>query len=43
MRKSKIKYFGNLLVKNITNNKKLQKTVGPNFSSKKPISENILL
>ena len=30
-------------VKNITDNKKCWKTVGPNFSSKKPINENISL
>ena len=41
IRKGKIKYFGNLSVKNITDNKKFWKTVGPNFSSKKPINENI--
>ena len=36
-------YFGNLNVKNITDNKKFWKTVRPNFSSKKPTNENILL
>ena len=39
----KIKYFGNLNVKNITDNKKFWKTVGPNFSSKKQVNENISL
>ena len=34
IKKSKIKYFGNLNVKNIRDNKKFWKTVGPNFSSK---------
>ena len=32
--KSKIKYFSNLNVRNITDNKKFWKTVGPNFSVK---------
>ena len=43
IRESKIKYFGNLNVKDITDNKKFWKTVGSNFSSKKPINENISL
>ena len=33
IQKSKIKYFGNLNVKNITDNKKNWKTIWPNFSS----------
>ena len=37
------KYFGNLNVKNITDNKKFWKSIGPNFSSKKPLKENISL
>ena len=43
IRQSKIKYFGYLNVKNITDNKKLWKTVGSNFSSKKPINEKVSL
>ena len=43
IRESKIKYFGNLNVKTITDNNKFWKTVGSNFSSKKPINENITL
>ena len=43
IRESKIKYFGNLNVNNITNNKNFWKTLRPNFSSKKPINENISL
>ena len=43
IRESKIKYFGNLNVKDITDNKKFWKTVGSNFSSKRPINENISL
>ena len=43
IRQSKIKYFGNLNVKNITDNKTFWKTFGPNFSIKKPINENISL
>ena len=43
IRESKIKYFGNLNVKNITDNKNFWKTVGSNFSGKKPINENISL
>ena len=43
IRKSTIKYFGNLNVKNITENKKFWKTDGQKFSSKKPINENISL
>ena len=43
IRKSTIKYFGNLNVKNITENKKIWKTDGQKFSSKKPINENISL
>ena len=35
IRKSIIKYFGNLNVKNITENKKFWKTVGQNFPAKK--------
>ena len=35
IRESKIKYFGNLNVKNFTDNKKFWKTVVSNFSSKK--------
>ena len=42
-RESKIKYFGNLNVKDIISNKKFWKIVGSNFSSKKPINENISL
>ena len=42
-RESKIKYFCNLNVKNITGNKIFWKTVGPNLYSKKPINENISL
>ena len=41
IRESKIKYFGNLNVRNITDNKTFWKTVGSSFSSKKPINENI--
>ena len=41
IRESKIKYSGNLNVKNITENKFFWKTVGSNFSSKKPINENV--
>ena len=40
---SKIKYFGNLNVKNIPDNKIFWKTVGSVFSSIKPINENISL
>ena len=40
---SKIKYFGNLNVKNIPDNKIFWKTVGSIFSSIKPINENISL
>ena len=43
IRESKIKYFGNLNVKDITDNKNFWKTVGSNFCSKKPINENISL
>ena len=43
IRKNTIKYFGNLNVKNITENKKFWKTDGQKFSSKKPINENISL
>ena len=43
IRESKIKYFSNLNIKNITDNKKFWKTVGSNFSSKEPINENISL
>ena len=43
IRESKIKYFSNLNVKNITDTKTFWKTVGSNFSRKKPINENILL
>ena len=43
IRESKIKYFGNLNVKDITDNEKFWKAVGSNFSSKKPINENISL
>ena len=43
IRESKIKCFSNLNVKNITENKTIWKTAGPNFSSKKPINENISL
>ena len=35
IRKSIIKYFGNLNVKNITESKKFWKTVGQNFPAKK--------
>ena len=43
IRESKIKYFGNLNVKNITDKKIFWETVGSNFSSKKLINENISL
>ena len=43
IRESKIKCFSNLNVKNITENKTIWKTAGPNFSSKKPINETISL
>ena len=41
IRESKIKYVGNFNVKNITDNKNFWKTVESNFSSKKPINENM--
>ena len=43
VRESKIKYFNNLNVKNITESKKFCKTFGPKFSSTKPVNENIPL
>ena len=43
IRESKLKYFCNFNVKNITDNKKFWKTVGQNFSSKNPINKNIPL
>ena len=43
IRERKIKYFGNLDVKNLTEKGNRKKeTAGPNFSSKKTINENIL-
>ena len=43
IRKSRKNYFDNLDIKNISDNRKFWKTVGPFFSSKKPVNENISL
>ena len=42
-RENIINYFSNLNEKTITDNKKFWKTNEPNFSSQKPINENISL
>ena len=43
LRKSKIKYFDNLNVKNVRDSKNLWKIVRTNFPVKKSINENISL
>ena len=43
IRENKIRYFGNLNVKDITDNKNFSKAVGPNFFNKKTKNENISL
>ena len=42
-RDRKSKYFGNLNVKNVTDNKKIWKNIALTFSSTKTINENMLL
>ena len=43
LRKSKKQYFNNIDVKNVTDNKKFWKTVGPKFSNKCKSANTIIL